>query len=145
MLHRKFLCLLGLTVGFFLAGCYRVDYPAHGLTYFTLANGGKSEVLTVLDRYAELHGFVKTQDGGEYHTEEAAAIMIFAFYKSQKDFSYSVYNILNHKCFTLAAYDYSKVNSVRATKIAMELKKEFADVFENQITFFEKQGCRNAT
>jgi hypothetical protein len=145
MLHRKFVYLLGLTICFFLAGCYRVSYLPHGLTYFTLASGGKSEILTVLDEYAELKGFVKTQDGGEYLTEEAADIVMRASYKSKNDFSYSVSNFSNYKCFSLAAYDRSKVNSDKATKIAMDLKKELADVFAGQITFFESQGCTNET
>ena len=145
MLHRKFFVLFWLFTLIGVAGCYRITYEPYGTTYFTIKNGGKKTVLSVLDEYAAINGFIRTQEGSESLNEEYKAVVMNAAYKNQNDISYRVMNLLNHECFGLHAYDYSKNNSDEAIRIATEVKALLSNVYVEDITFYQEQGCKNAT
>jgi hypothetical protein len=113
MLHRKFFVLFWLFTLIGVAGCYRITYEPYGTTYFTIKNGGKKTVLSVLDEYSAINGFIRTQEGSESLNEEYKAVVMNAAYKNQNDISYRVMNLLNHECFGLHAYDYSKIIPTR--------------------------------
>ncbi|WP_153886226.1 hypothetical protein [Aliiglaciecola lipolytica] len=141
MKFLKFILLISILN---LVSCYRIHHDPHGTMYFSVSNSNKSELIQVLDEFAEENTLAKIQEGGERMLPEKMKVHVHAIYENDDNYQIAVQNFLNASCYSASAYDFDKIDSKVATNLAEKLQHKLLSEFEAQITFYTDQYCKQA-
>ncbi|QHQ38484.1 hypothetical protein [Microbulbifer hydrolyticus] len=126
---------------FIVVSCSREVYPAIAGFHFSAGNIRKAELLPALDEYAKEHGFKKLQEGGGNMKPEVKENFLFAIYINSQSYEFSVNNVLDRSCFTVATYDKARTGDAPAIELAESLKSWLSKNYQGSFVEHGDQYC----
>ncbi|WP_342804459.1 hypothetical protein [Alteromonas sp. M12] len=140
----KFLKSLVLLSLISLSSCYRIHHEPYGTMHFSVSDMDKAELITVLDSFATDNALVKIQEGGERILSQEMKQHVHAIYENSSNYQFAVQNFLNEFCYSSSSYDFDKNDHTLAEELSKKLKSRLESVFNERITFYVDQYCKQA-
>ena len=135
--------LLILCISLLLSCCSEEVHYNDAVFFFSSEGLTKSELMLVLDNYADSEGFKKLSEGGEGMLADTKDNFMLAHYINDNGHQFAFNNVLNRDCFTVAIFDKNH-NKLHAEEIAASLRLLLEQKYKDTFVEHDNQHCRIA-